>query len=350
MFEPQFTYTPGLVGNLGTVERLYGQLISQRLIPSISLKLQQKNQVLSTHYSTSIEGNPLSPHEVTNIILGDAIPTSKSELEVKNYFNALNYASVMAQKKTPLSTNLALELHSRVMHQIEIKKPGSFRNSGVVVGHRNATGLVIKHNPPVHTAKEIERLLKELFTYMIQPTDISPLLMAGILHHQVAYIHPFFDGNGRVTRLLTAYYLLTHGYEVSKFFILDDYYDIDRMEYSDKLHSADKGEKTQWLEYFLEGIAHSLRAALERIRDLTERHIESVKGENRVLVTPREEDVLQLVIELKKIKTQDVAKSLEVSRQQAQQLLRGLVEKGILKMVGVTKSSYYELKEKQNTV
>lgn len=346
MYQPTFSLTPALVNHLASIERLYGQLISQKLIPSISLKLQQRNQVLATHYSTSIEGNPLSPQEVTNIILGDTIPTTKSELEVKNYFDALNYTSVAAQKQQPPTVGLTLELHTRIMNGVESKKPGQFRSSGVVVGHRNAAGLVIKHQPPAHTVEGIKKKLNELFVYLQQPSLYSALIRAGILHHELAFIHPFYDGNGRVTRLATAYYLLINDYDVTKYFILDDYYDLDRLEYSDKLHSADSGDKTEWLEYFLEGIAHSLKAALERIRDLTERHLDTIKGDQRVLVTPREEDVLQIVVDLKRIKTQDVVKALEVSRQQSQQLLHNLVEKGILKKTGKTKSSYYELKEK----
>ncbi len=346
MFTPKFSFTPQLVNNLTSIERLYGQLISEKLIPSLSLKLSQENAILATHYSTSIEGNPLTPKEVTNVILGDSIPTNKSELEVKNYFNALNHISVAARNQEPFTNKLVLKLHSLVMQKIEAKKPGIFRDGKVIVGHRGFHGLVVKHDPPYHTSAEIEHALLELFSYLRQPSQLSPLIVAGILHHQVAYIHPFYDGNGRVTRLLTAYYLLLHNYEVTKYFILDDYYDIDRLEYSDKLHSADNGDKTEWLEYFLEGISHSLRAALERIKDLTERQIESIKGDKRVLVTSREEDVLQVVLELKQIKTSDVSKQLQVSRQQAQSLLHNLVDKGILERIGITKSSYYQLKKK----
>ncbi len=350
MYVPRFQFTPTLVNNLASIERLYGQLMAEKLIPSLSLKLMTDNQVLATHFSTSIEGNPLSPREVTNIVLGDTIPSSKSEHEVKNYFEALNRVSVYAQKKRPLSISLALDLHEFVMRGIEIKKPGTFRSGKVIVGHRGAVGLVVKHDPPEHTPLGIKKRLNELFAYLAQPSQLSPLIQSGILHHEIAYIHPFYDGNGRVTRLLTAYYLLLKGYEVTKYFILDDYYDIDRLEYSDKLHSADRGDTTEWLEYFLEGISHSLKGALGRIHDLSERHIESIKGDKRVLVTPREEDVLQIVIDLKKIKTRDVSKNLEVSRQQAQSLLHNLVEKGLLERVGKTKSSYYQLKDKKASV
>lgn len=349
MYLPKFNYTATLVNHIASIERLYGQLISERLMPSLSLKLTQEHRILATHYSTSIEGNPLTPQEVTNILLGDAIPTTKSEKEVKNYFDALNFVSVVAMRHQPLNVKFVLELHRRVMRDIEKKKPGMFRNTGVIVGHRSMSGLVIKHNPPAHTVTTIRKRLTDLFSYINQPSSVNPLIQAGILHHEIAFIHPFFDGNGRVTRLLTTYYFLLQHYEVSKYFILDDYYDLDRLEYSDKLHSADKGDKTEWLEYFLEGIAHSLKAALERIRDLTERRIESIKGDKRVLVTSREEDVLQILLELKKIKTSDVSKHLSVSRQQAQSLLHNLVDKGILERIGVTKSSYYQLKPRKNS-
>ncbi len=347
MYTPKFRFTNKLINHLTTIERLYGQLLAEKLIPSLSLKLTQENQALATHYSTSIEGNPLTSREVTNIVLGDTIPTSKSELEVKNYFEALNHVSVVSRRKDPLSLKLVLDLHRYVMRGMDIKKPGIFRDGKVIVGHRGLTGLVVKHDPPVHTAAAIAKKLDGLFTYMNQPSELSPLICAGIMHHEIAFIHPFFDGNGRVTRLLTTYYLLLHDYQVSKYFILDDYYDIDRLQYSDTLHSADSGDKTQWLEYFLEGIVHSLRAAAGRISDISKKQLESIKGDKRVLVTTREEDVLQIVMELRQIKTADVAKHLQVSRQQAQSLLHNLVDKGILERIGITKSSYYQLKKRQ---
>jgi len=348
MYSPRFRYTPTVLSNLGTVERLYGSITAEKLILSLSFKLTRENAILATHYSTSIEGNPLSMAEVTNIVLGDSIPATKSELEVKNYFEALNRISVLAKSKKPLSIDLVLELHGLCMKSMENKTPGKLRDSMVIVGHRGNKGLVVKHNPPAHTSLDITKLLTDVFSYINSNTDILPLIVSGILHHEVAYIHPFYDGNGRVTRLLTAYYLMCHGYDVTKYFILDDYYDIDRIQYSDKLHSADTGDKTEWLEYYLEGIAHSLKAALNRINTAMSTHVESVKGDKRAIVTPREEDVLQVIIDLKSIRTLDVVKHLGVSRQQAASLLRNLVDKGIIKKFGITKSSYYELVKKDD--
>lgn len=343
MFEPKFSFNSKIVNTLASVERLYGQLLTEKLIPSLALKLSQENQVLATHHSTSIEGNPLSPRDVTNIILGDQIPVTKSEKEVKNYFAVLNRIAVLAKKFQPITTVLTQKLHRDLMLGIDGNVLGEFRNGPVFVGHKTKIEIVVKHDPPFHTRAEIEKALKEVYDWISKNDGLHPLIKAGIFHHQFAYIHPFLDGNGRLSRILTTYYLLLQKYEVVKFFILDDFYDIDRQLYSGTLHSADSGNKTTWLEYFLEGIAFSLQGALARINDLKKKNLEDVKGEKRVLVSTREEEVLQIVLDKKAIRTSDIHSALSVTRQQAHALLHSLVKKGLLEKFGKTKTSYYKL-------
>lgn len=351
MFAPKFSFTPKIITELTTIERLYGQLLGEQLIPSLALQLSQENQILATHYSTSIEGNPLSQIDVTNIILGDQIPVTKSELEVKNYFAVLNTIFLKSKKHVPMTTELTKSLHHELMKGIEKKDLGEFRDGGVFVGHRTMTEIVVKHNPPFHTRVEIENALKELYDWVMDPKDQThPLLKAAIMHHHFVYIHPFLDGNGRLARILTAYYLLLKHYEVTKFFILDDYYDIDRQMYSDTLHIADQGDETEWIEYFLEGIAHSLQGAIARINKLKQKDMDELTGEKRVLVTAREEEVLQIVLDKKAVKTTDVQKNLEVSRQQAHALLSSLVRKEILQKFGKTKTSYYKIRKPDDSV
>jgi len=349
MFEPKFTYTPKIVNELAAIERLYGQLLGEKLIPSLALKLSQENLVLATHHSTSIEGNPLNPQDVTNIVLGDRIPTTKSEKEVKNYFAVLNRIAVLAKEREPLSTELTQKLHHDLMLGLDKDALGKFRDGPVFVGHKTKVEIVVKHNPPFHTNIEIEKALENVYDWLIIKDDLHPLIKAGLFHHEFAYIHPFFDGNGRLARILTTYYLLLNNYEVSKFFILDDFYDIDRQLYSDTLHTADKGDNTQWLEYFLEGIAVSLQGALARINELKQTSLEEIKGEKRVIVTSREEEVLQIVLDKKAIKTTDIQNALSVTRQQAHSLLHSLVKKGLLEKFGKTKTSYYKLAKQTQT-
>lgn len=346
MFKPNFHLQLKMLSTIGTIERLYGQIHSEKLIPSISMRLFQENQILATHYSTSIEGNPLTPQDVTNVILGDHIPTTKSEKEVKNYFTVLTTMSNLTRQNIPITTDLTVKLHTELMNDLEDKAKHGLRDSGVFVGHKEGQEIVVKHNPPFHTQSEIKKALDELYVWLQEEKEIHPLLKAGILHHEFAYIHPFFDGNGRLARILTTYYLQLQNYEVSKYFILDDYYDIDRHLYSDTLHSADNGDKTEWIEYFLEGIANSLQNAIGRIQELKRANLDDFTGEKRVLVTPREEEVLQILIEKKAIKSGDLEDAFSVSRQQAHALLFSLVSKGLVEKFGKTKTSYYKLAQK----
>ena len=348
MFEPKITFTLPIVNKLALIERLYGQLATEKLIPSLALRLSQENQILATHHSTSIEGNPLSPRDVTNIILGDQVATTKSEKEVKNYFSVLTTLFDLLRKRVPITTDLTEELHRQLMAGIETKALGKFRDSGVFVGHKKAEEIVVKHNPPFHTYAKILEALEEGYAWASNDDQIHPIIKSGILHYQFVYIHPFFDGNGRLARILTAYYLLLKRYEVARYFILDDYYDIDRQLYSDSLHLADSGNITAWLEYYLDGIAYSLQAAIARISKLAKSDLEEVTGEKRVLVTKREEEVLEIVINKKAVKTQDISSALSVTRQQAHALLASLVHKGILTKFGRTKTSYYKLSEATN--
>src|SRR3989344_5911331 len=160
-----------MVNELGRIERLYGQLLGEKLIPSLALKLSQENRILATHHSTSIEGNPLSPKDVTNIILNDRIPTVKSEHEVKNYFAVLNTIFIKARKKTPITTDLTEKLHHELMRGIDKKDLGTFRDGPVFVGHATKTEIVVKHNPPFHTQKDIKQALEVLYKWIDDETD-----------------------------------------------------------------------------------------------------------------------------------------------------------------------------------
>jgi len=119
---------------------------------------------------------------------------------------------------------------------------------------------------------------------------------------------------------------------------LDDYYDIDRLQYSEKLGSADKGDKTEWLEYFSDGVNYSLQSALGRVKNA----LETVKVTDRP--TPKEKQVLSLFNEIKEFTSADLVTRLKISRQQAHNLLSGLLAKGFLVKKGKTKSAYYYLK------
>lgn len=339
MFKPNYKLSSKLFKLITQCERFYGQLESLRIPKEIELNLERNNEIKSSYISNSIEGNPLSLPEVSNLLLDERVPVNRDEKEVVNYFKILK--NLKEYSVGQLTLQKVLQIHKELMSGVNDDIAGKIRNKPIVVGkYKNNSGKVeleIKHNPPTHKKNEIEKHLSNLIDWVNQSDD-PIFIKAGVFHHEFVYLHPFEDGNGRTCRLLTALLFIKDTYFINKYFVLDDYYDVDRPAYSDALHSADKGEKTIWLEYFTEGCKYSLQSALSRVKN----SLKELKISERP--TKRERDVIELLQQFQEVTSIDIAKKLNISRQQAHNLLKGLLNKGLIEKKGTTKSSYYKLK------
>ncbi len=339
MFKPNFQLDTELFKVINDCERFYGQLESLKIPQKLELNLERDTKIQSSYISNSMEGNPLSFPEVTNLLLEDRIPANRDEKEIVNYFDILKNLNEYSSEQ--LTLEKILEIHRKLMLGVNDDIAGQIRNKAIVVGKlkedEGTIKLEVKHNPPTHKKEKIEIRLNKLIEW-VNKSNIPSILKAGIFHHEFVYIHPFEDGNGRTCRLLTSLILMRDGYHINKYFVLDDYYDIDRQGYSNALNSADNGEKTKWLNYFSQGCKYSLQSALSRVNTALSR----LKVVERP--TKREGEVIALIQEKRELTTADVVQVLGVSRQQAHNLLKGLVHKGFIKKEGSTKSSYYRVK------
>lgn len=339
MWQPKFHLTSQLLLSIANIERLYGQIEALKIPQNLELNLTRQNMIESSYASNKIEGNPLTLPEVTNLLLDDRVPANRSEKEVVNYFSLLKRLPQFLS--LPISLDLITSLHAELLKGVDASA-GNIRNVKVVVGRTGKEGenttLRVKHDPPYHTRDKINQRLTELITWINSAGTTHPFLKAGIFHHEFVYIHPFEDGNGRICRLLSALICIREGYQINRYFILDDYYDIDRHQYSDLLHTADTGDKSQWLQYFCDGVKYSLQSAFGRLKIA----MRTLSVPNRP--TRRESEVLAMFDNQKEITSSEVVSKLEVTRQQAHNLLTALIDKGFVAKRGSTKSSYYILK------
>lgn len=341
MLKPKYKLSQKLLLNITTIERFYGQLESLKIPQKLELNLERDNLIQSSYVSNSIEGNPLSLREVTNLLLDDRVPVNRDEKEVKNYFDILKNLAIYKDKNIDLE--VIKEIHKKLLLGVKDEISGQIRNKKVVIGKysgekKQTLSLEVKHEPPHHKKAQIEKALKNLCHWLLKTNEMPIIIKTGIFHHHFVYIHPFADGNGRVCRLLTALIFVQNNYHINKYFVLDDYYDIDRIQYSDKLHTADFGNKTKWLEYFSDGVKYSLQGALARVKEALFR----LRVEERP--TNKEKQVLEIMQKQKEITSTELAKMLKVSRQQSHSLLRNLVDKDFLSKKGTTKKSYYFIK------
>ena len=339
MFEPQFRYTDKIVNYIAEIASAKEIISNAKIIPLYDTKLKQDALIKSSHYSTSIEGNPLNLEEVKTLINNNQKPTTKAEQEVLNYFNVLNNLNKYSDKI--ITKNTILSVHKDLTKDL-LKNPeyeGKFRDTRVFIG--NLHTKKINYIPP--DAYKVPGLIDELLDWLNNSTDeIYPVIIAGILHYELVRIHPFIDGNGRTSRLMATLILSIHKFNIDNYFTLDEYYNQDRQAYVDALKSADKNhDLTNWLEYFCQGVLYSIDKVKSEVLKLDQ--ITS-KYDNTIELTPNEISVLTLLEEKKHIQNKDIQEMLNISPQASYKIIRKLKNKELIKSTGKGRNTEYNLK------
>ena len=339
MFEPQFTYTDKIVNYIAKIASGKEVISNAKIIPIYDTKLKQDALIKSSHYSTSIEGNPLNLDEVKTLIKNNQEPTTKAEQEVLNYFNVLNHLNKYLDKN--IISNTILSIHKDLTKDL-LSKPeyeGKFRDTRVVIG--NLQTKEINYVPP--DAYKIPYLVDELLDWLNNSTDdIYPVIIAGIIHYELVRIHPFINGNGRTSRLMATLILSIHKFNINNYFTLDEYYNQNRQDYVDALKSADKNhDLTNWLEYFCQGVLYSIDKVKSEVLNLAQ--ITS-KYDNTIKLTPHEISVLNLLEEKKYIQNKDIQKKLNISPQASYKIIKKLKNKELIESRGKGRNTEYILK------
>ena len=161
-------------------------------------------------------------------------------------------------------------MHALTVHRImNDDAVGLYRKTQVVVKN-SQTGEVTFRPPP---AVEVPFLIASFLQWlnMKDPDELHVVLKAGIAHYEVVRVHPFLDGNGRVARAAATLVLFKAGYDIKRFFSLEEHYDREPIIYYDALQAVGKqnGNITPWLEYFSEGLAIELTRIKEKIKSLS---------------------------------------------------------------------------------
>ena len=331
-YAPQFSITPRLLSLVETVaalrERILGAAVEVSWIPA----LQKDTRTRNVHASTAIEGNPLTLEQVRALEEGRELAASdpRSRREVVNYFAGLRYVEKHADKKAIRHEDV-LELHrilaGEVMDQGEA---GRYRSIAVRVG---------RHVPP--PPSEVSGLMFELLDWWNKRSgELSPVLSSAVLHYRFETIHPFADGNGRTGRALSLWELYRRGFDTHHIFSVDEYYWEDRPRYYAALEAARKAgeDLTGWLEYCAEGLQQTLERVWLRVQTY------NLKSPDKLVLRPKQERLLQLLRDHRSMAPAEIWAALGVSRQGAMDLLRPLLEAGLVEKIGGKKTGRYALR------
>jgi len=160
-------------------------------------------------------------------------------------------------------------------------------------------------------------------------------------------IHPFLDGNGRVARAAATLVLVKEGYDIKRFFSLEEYYDREPLAYYDALQSVAKqeGNLTNWLEYFTEGLAIELTRIKEKVKSLsTDLKIKKSLGGQQLALSERQIKVVEFIQENGFLQNKAFFELFPmISEDTVLREIKDLIKKGILRKEGSTKGVKYVL-------
>ena len=179
----------------------------------------------------------------------------------------------------------------------------------------------------------------------MRSVDIHPVLKSGVVHYEFVRIHPFVDGNGRVGRALSTFILFQEGYDIRKFFSLEEYFDNEASRYYTALQSVERneGDVTEWLEYFTEGLAIELNKIKEKIEKISvDSNLKQKLGGAPVMLSDRQLKIMEYIQKAGYLQNNGFKQLFPmVSEDTVLNELKYLIKQGLIKKSGSTKGAKY---------
>lgn len=321
--------------------RALGTLAPERLSA-----LRRVATIESIGSSTRIEGSKLSDREVEKLLSNLEIKTfeTRDEQEVAGYAELMDFV-FSAWQDIPFNENHIKQLHQTLLCHSEKdqRHRGQYKthSNSVAAFDENGTqiGIVFETATPFDTP----RLMKELVNWVSHERDsaqLHPLLIISVFVVVFLEIHPFQDGNGRLSRVLTTLLLLQTGYAYVPYSSLESVIEVNKEAYYLALRQTQGSIRTAtpnwqpWLVFFLRSLA-------EQVRRLEKK----VERERIVLATLPELSlqIMEFTREHGRITMAGAVKLTGANRNTLKQHFRALVEQGHLQIQGQGRGAWYGL-------
>ena len=291
---------------LEEVDQLNNEIAALRPLPAeTEQRILQKLRLEWNYHSNAIEGNSLSYGETVAFLMHGLTAKGKplkDHLDIRGHNEAINFLLGMVKDSRPMTETDIRNLHKMVLvepYDIEVKSPSGILTKktirlGVYKQDPNhvetATGEIHYYASPEETTARMGDLMA-WYQQANQEKKVHPLVIASLFHHAFVAIHPFDDGNGRVTRLLTNLILMR--YQFPPVVVKQE----DRSNYYQVLSQADAGEYEPLVTYLGELLRRSLTI-----------YLKGAKGESLI----EAEDINKEIALFKKgLSTEEVVKQLK---------------------------------------
>jgi len=304
--------------------------------------MRSRALLLEAHHTTHIEGTRLTLEQAERLLAGETVAGTDPDdvRELLNYRDAFEFVSGYLNDGGPMSEGLIREIHRRLVAGVRggSAAPGEYRRVQNYVVN-SVTRQVIYTPPP---PQDVAPMMAELAAWLSTASDAHPVLTSGVAQFQLVHIHPFMDGNGRTSRLLSTLCLYRAGYDFKRLFSISEFYDRDRLAFYAAIQGVrDQGmDLTGWLEYFVEGLA-------TQMDEVTERGKRAIRADvlaKQHGLNARQTAALRFLLEHGNMTIQDYeALCPQSHRRSLQRDLKGLLEAGLVTTSGATNQLEYKL-------
>ena len=330
---------------LGLIAAIYKEAGKQDLClkqrPDELEKLVEIAKVQSTESSNAIEGIVTTNTRIKQLVEEKTAPRNRDEQEIAGYRDALNIIHENFDA-IPISKNYILQLHKIMYSHMNNPMAGKTKNVQNYISATYPDGhsqVLFTPLAPYETEDAIDKICQE-FNKVIGNFELEPLIAIPIFIHDFLCIHPFNDGNGRMSRLLTTLLLYRSGFYVGKYISLEAKIAKNKDLYYDSLNKSQDGwhEGTEDAVPFIKYILGTILAAYKDFEDRF-----SIVEEKLPAIEMVRKASLNKIGRFTKQDIRELCPSLSVSSIEG--ALRKMVSEGELKREGVGKATcYYRLK------
>ncbi|MFC1654018.1 Fic family protein [Patescibacteria group bacterium] len=353
-----------MLKNIGRVDAAREVINHSALVPAWEAKFREDALSRTVHHGTHLEGNELSLEQAQRLVRVEATTSSvaaeragvvgrdRDVQEVINYRRVMDWMDHKIKGKESVkkyTEKMFKEVHKLTMHRILADdQVGEYRKVDVVV--RNSKTNEISFRPPSFI--EVPYQIEAFFEWLNgeEGREHHPVIRAGIAHYELVRIHPFVDGNGRAARAMSLMVLYSEGYDVKRFFSLEEYYDKNAASYYQALQSVGDSEHfdlTYWLEYYSMGLAVDLDRVKHQVLKISKDMGLKKKLGKQVALSERQIKILESMQNSDGIiRSSELDKMFpDISVDTILRDLKDLINKGLIKKKGKTKGAFYQLKQ-----
>lgn len=338
-----YSWDNEILGYISQIHEYKGKLSNIELQNKSKInKLVEIAKIQSTEASNKIEGIVTTSTRIKQICENKTMPKTRDEKEILGYRDVLNTIHEN-HDYIPIKSSYILQLHGDLYKFSEKSIGGKFKNVQNYISETRADGSsFVRFQPlePYETPNAMDRLCEE-FNIASSKEDIDPLILIPIFILDFLCIHPFNDGNGRMSRLLTLLLLYKFNYNVGKFISIEKIIEETKNSYYDALQASsvnwinNNNNPTEFIKYMLSVILKAYRDFETRANILLEKKSKALTQIQDIVNTKIGKFTKSDIVEL----------CPTLSETTIERCLKELLDKNLIEKHGERKSAFYTRKD-----